>query len=215
MIQFFVLLGLLTWFLFTMFNDDKKVKICKSNQKLLEEHRAKKAAEQSKEPKPSVEVRQEPETTQEKYERHQREYRERRERKIAEIAVRSDRARLEARPSASPRPIRHYRYSRVTHCFRCASGITSEANNECGSCGWLICNRCGSCSPGCSGGTPKRATRQCEAEPNPMDSEPDNTDEMYPQNYFDEPERWHGDDELRDELNSSTYYHYYHNPDHD
>lgn len=39
-----------------------------------------------------------------------------------------------------------------TRCRVCATSIKSGSNEKCLSCGCLICNNCGVCSPGCTAG---------------------------------------------------------------
>lgn len=36
-----------------------------------------------------------------------------------------------------------------THCFKCSTIVNYASNLEHVSCGWLLCNKCHSCSPGC------------------------------------------------------------------
>ena len=48
--------------------------------------------------------------------------------------------------------IREYKSSiqRHTVCWHCHRPLSSNTNKVCDTCGWLVCNRCGSCNPRCS-----------------------------------------------------------------
>jgi hypothetical protein len=39
--------------------------------------------------------------------------------------------------------------ARQPHCHRCDSVLSSEKNDQCPTCGWLVCSHCGCCKPEC------------------------------------------------------------------
>ena len=77
-----------------------------------------------------------------------------------------------AKPYTSKK-VQYKRAVRTPHCWKCKTALDSGTDDECPSCGWIICPSCGACEFNCHTGFErmggKEPVREFTATPKPSD----------------------------------------------